>query len=90
MTEEDALRLEIHEAVVEALLSASMPRTMRDLEGAAQKAVDRGGGGVAPTRLRQLTKEVVVRMEDDGHVRRNTGGTATFELTPSGRAKLMF
>lgn len=86
----EALLLEVREAVVEELLSSSIARTMRELETSAQKAIDRGGGGVAPTRVKIVTKEVVVRLEDEGHVRKNPGSSPSYELTPSGRAKLMF
>ncbi|MHB8585451.1 MAG: hypothetical protein ACYDDF_06395 [Thermoplasmatota archaeon] len=90
MPEDDAVRLDVREAVIEALIGSGMARTMRELEDVVRNAIERGGGGVAPSRLKQLTKEILQALEDEGHVRRNPGPAPSYELTPSGRARLMF
>jgi hypothetical protein len=88
--DDDALRLDIREAIVEALIGSAMARTFRELETVARNAIERGGGGVAPSRLRQMAKEVLERLEDEGSIRKNSGAVPSYELTPSGRARMMF
>lgn len=81
---DDGLLHDIRDAVAEELLKASRPVTMREAERAATNAVERGGGGVSPTKIREAVKWVLSHLEDEGDARPVSGG---FEMSPSGRGK---
>jgi hypothetical protein len=81
---DEGLLHDIRDAIIEELLKSSRPITLKEMERAATTAVERGGGGVAATKVREATKWVQVHLEDEGHLRPVAGG---FEMSPSGRAR---
>ncbi|HVL48892.1 MAG TPA: hypothetical protein VM889_10075 [Candidatus Thermoplasmatota archaeon] len=81
---DEGLLHDIRDAIVEELLKSSRPVTLKEMERAALTAVERGGGGVSATKVREATKWVQSHLEDEGDLNPVAGG---FEMSPRGRGR---